>query len=959
MLASVTYLLVFDLIFFAVCLVVLYLLSSRRKAAYAVFKRNILGYFNNPAGYVFLCVFVLMGSIAAFRPHDFFNSNLANLDQLNRWIPLILLVFIPTITMSIWSEERRQGTDELLLTIPAGDWDIVLGKYLAAIGIFTVSLLVSQISNFMVLNLLAIGDIDVGLFATTYFGYWVMGLAMIALGMAASFLTSNLTIGFIFGLLFIAPFVAMQYFGVDRLERFSFSSQSFDFSRGVVSLSSIIFFSLLTLIGLYISVVMIGKRHWHGGKDGQSLFGHYVFRATALLVTLVGLTLFFGKNLPVRWDTTSEKISSLSGDTKDLLAQVNTEQPILIEAFISSEVPDEYSPVKSDLMTKLNEFDRSNRGIEVRVYDDIELLSEEAQRAEEQFGITPQPVYFRKKGAMSQGELIMGVAVTSGLEKVVVPFFDMGVPVEYELVRSIATVSEDTRPRLGVLTTDARMFGGFDPMRGPTPKEPIIEELEKQYEVVEINPSSRIEEEVDVLLAVQPSSLTQPQMDNFVEAVRNGTPTAIFEDPISQFFQVVGTSQPKRPQGGMMGMQQPPEPKGDMAPLLALLGIDMLSAGNSGMPAGFPGMGPSKDVRSVWQDYNPYKKAAGLNIITKDWVFISPQNPEAEEPFPAENAVSSDLRELLFVYPGGIENKQTEGLTFVPIAKTASGTGAGWVNSSDVMGALMSRDPRQQMQLDGKRTTAVDPIVVAAGIFSDPELIQTDAEATEESEDDATAKGINAIFVADIDCLSRAFIQIRNRTDEEYNWKFDNVPFVLNVIDVLAGDRRFVDIRKRQTRHSTLKLIEGKIAEASEESDGVIKQFREEFEAAVQKVQDEIQKDTDAARAEVTELQSNPPEGMDAFALRGKIAEKQRELDIKNAINTRRLEVEMARMNRDFTRKQKSIQLQTEQKIEAVKNRYKNLAVVIPPIPPLVLGLTVFLRRRYLEREGITAARRR
>ena len=1011
----------------------------------AVFKRNFVSYFANPTGYLFICVFVLMCSASAFWPPDFFNNNLANLDQLSWGIQIlgfrfgfaiIMLVFIPSITMSIWADERRQGTDELLLTIPAGDFEIVLGKYLAAVAIFSVALVFSLICNFTVLQWL--GDPDVGLFLGTYFGYWLIGLAMLAVGMAASFLTSNLTVGYILGVLFNVPLVfasaAEVLFGpalAAPLKSFSIGEQFADFGHGLISLSGMFYFLAIVAVMLYLSMVLIKRRHWVTGQRGKHtlmhlviflllllplavliliaygivrtffgetpgehvvlfyffyysiqlavaillvcgylqfftpwktsqgtspMTGHYALRFFSLAALAMAMAVTLERH-DARLDITAEKLSSLAPQTEKMLAGLKLPHPVQIDAFISPEVPEAYVQTRLNLLTILREFQALGKGmIRVTVHN-TEPLSDEAALAEKRFGIEPKRVPTRQHGVMSFDNIFLSVAVTGGLEKVILPFVDRGTAVEYELIRSLGTVTQEKRKRVGVLTTDAQLFGRFNPMSpGSGGNWTIIDELQKQYDVVQVNPSQPIAEKYDVLLAVQPSTLGPEEMNNFLAVIASGQPTAIFEDPLPYFSNLPGTIMPRRPPGGMeaMFMGNRPQPKGDIRALWNLLGVDFMA----------------NDV--VWQNYNPYKKAG---FFPKEFVFVDRDEDKGRvDPFGADDNISLGLQQVLFPFPGAVARLNASTMKFSPIAITGKKTGT--VRVADVMqmsplgGRGELNEDRRQMPTFSEYILAVEikgkitPVPPAKPV---PPADEKDAKkagdkADQPKSDDPKAEDkaatdekkpappkevdLHVVLVADIDMLSDAFFQLREMgesQESEINFQFDNVTFILNALDKLAGDERFIEIRKRRPRHHTLTRIEKETQAAQEE---VAKQH-DKYLSDIQKAEDDERK---VVEDKIKELQSQ--QNGDTMQTLIKVQM------IQNDLN-RKMEAKLDRIKREKKTEFDKIETDLNRKKEQYQRQYKMWAVILPPIPPLLVAVVVFSIRRKREREGVAKSRLR
>jgi len=913
---------------------------------WALAKRDLLLYFSSPTGYVFITLFIFLSAAAAFWQDQFFLRNLANLDQLNALLPLLLLFFIPALTMSVWSEEKKLGTDELLLTLPASDLEIVLGKYLAPLVVYEASLFLA-VSYVVVLFYL--GSPDLGLMFSNYLGYWFVGAALISVGMLASLLTRNATIAFIIGALFCGALILTTSgagafsVNLERLLRpFAMETHFQDFAKGILSLTAVFYFVAVTAFFLYLNVLVLSRRHWPNRADRYPLWAHHTVRAIAIVAILISTGTVLARGNSLRLDVTAERLHTLSDETRKLIAALPSDRPVFIQAYISPNVSEPFVQTRSNLISILEEID-SLAGPRVEVLiEDTNPFTDASRDARETFGIVPRGYRDIGSARAEVAQMFLGIAFTCGAEEQVIGFLDRGLPAEYEIMRSIRVVSGSERRRVGVIKTMIDMVGGVNYDQNEfAPQWPVVSELRKQYEVYQIDPDYPIDpEQLDAILVPLPSSLQTDQMQNISDFITSGKPALILVDPLPAVdptlspTEWVGDGNPFTYPAGTAR----PGPRGNVRQWLLDLGVDW------------------EPTRIVWDSYNPHPDLANLQA---EFIFLGRGNGN-EETFNLDDPITSELQELMLPFVGSLQPVDDSGLEFQPLIRTGNASGVNGyfslVRPSPFGPQLNPSPPREQDEKDyivaariRSKTLESSPVDAEAAAASSEEFAEAESEngnsdpAIEtplDSNSPTNNDSIDMIVVADLDFVGEQFFAIRAQAPGDLN--FDNVTFFLNAIDTLLGDESFIDLRSRRAQHRTLERLEAQTAEFID-----------------QRRQDEQQAEQDAEEA-LSQAQARLDDRVAELEGRSDIDVQTMQIMVRNLqeVENRRLEVLSTNINTEKETRIQASRERMETQIRRIQTTIKTFAILLPPIPVFLVGMGIFFRRQRREKEGAIAANR-
>ena len=232
----------------------------------AIFRREMKAYFTSPIAYIFITVFYIytgyffvMGNIAAAS---------TSMTNLFATVFTIMMFMLPLLTMRLFSEEKKQKTDQGLLTAPVNLFEIVFGKFLAAMVVFFISMAIYIVYALVIYGYA--GSFSVSTFVGNMLGLMLLGMTFVSSGIFASVLTENQIVSAILGFIFnMAMYMidviasSININGVKTvLQSLSFYTRYYEFTTGIINIGSGVFFLSAAFIFNFLTVRVLEKRRW-------------------------------------------------------------------------------------------------------------------------------------------------------------------------------------------------------------------------------------------------------------------------------------------------------------------------------------------------------------------------------------------------------------------------------------------------------------------------------------------------------------------------------------------------------------------------------------------------------------------------------------------------------------------------------------------------------------------------
>lgn len=369
---------------------------------FAILRKEINSFFASPIGYLVIALFLLLNGLILWLFKGEFNildNGFADLSSFFLLAPWVLIFLIPAVTMRSFSDEKKQGTLELLVTKPISLFNIVLGKYFGAFILILIALLPTLLYVYTVYQLgNPIGNIDIGSTLGSYFGLLFLVAAYTAIGVFTSTLSENQIVAFI-AAVFISIIFYIGFEGIaDMLsssfvEQLGMNAHYKSMSRGVLDTHDIVYFISITLFFVYLT----SKRITTKGIQKKE--------ATVLLALAIGLLALnvISSNYYERFDLTSDKRYTISPAALGIIDDVDS--PIIVDVFLEGEdFPSEFRRLQLETKQILEEFSAHNKNI---VFHFINPLADEANREANiqqlnNRGLTPMQLSVEENGKSSQ-----------------------------------------------------------------------------------------------------------------------------------------------------------------------------------------------------------------------------------------------------------------------------------------------------------------------------------------------------------------------------------------------------------------------------------------------------------------------------------------------------------------------------------------------------------------------------